>query len=62
MSKPAYPDLKLLTVVISAAFGAAKPASQTYLRCVERLGAAVTDTLFIDDSQASVDGALAAGF
>ncbi|WP_429446816.1 HAD-IA family hydrolase [Paraburkholderia sp. 40] len=49
-------------MVISAAFGAAKPASQTYLRCVERLGAAVTDTLFIDDSQASVDGALAAGF
>ncbi|WP_018438111.1 HAD family hydrolase [Paraburkholderia atlantica] len=48
-------------VYSSAAFGAAKPATQTYLRCVERLGAAATETLFIDDSEANVDGALAAG-
>ncbi|MCC8400370.1 HAD family phosphatase [Paraburkholderia sp. MMS20-SJTN17] len=48
-------------VYSSAAFGAAKPARQTYLRCVERLGAAAVDTLFIDDTQANVDGALAAG-
>ncbi|WP_233805474.1 HAD-IA family hydrolase [Paraburkholderia sp. HP33-1] len=48
-------------VYSSAAFGAAKPAAQTYLRCVERLGAAAADTLFIDDTQANVDGARAAG-
>jgi glucose-1-phosphatase len=48
-------------VYSSAAFGAAKPAVQTYRRCVEHLGAAAADTLFIDDSQANVDGALAAG-
>ena len=48
-------------VYSSAAFGAAKPATQTYLRCVEHLGASAAGTLFIDDSQANVDGALAAG-
>jgi putative hydrolase of the HAD superfamily len=48
-------------VYSSAAFGAAKPATQTYQRCVEHLGAAAADTLFIDDSQANVDGARAAG-
>jgi FMN phosphatase YigB (HAD superfamily) len=36
-------------VYSSAAFGAAKPATQTYQRCVEHLGAAAADTLFIDD-------------
>jgi putative hydrolase of the HAD superfamily len=48
-------------VYSSAAFGAAKPATETYQRCVEHLGAAAADTLFIDDSQANVDGARAAG-
>ncbi|PVX71635.1 HAD-IA family hydrolase [Paraburkholderia unamae] len=45
----------------SAAFGAIKPAAQTYLGCVARLGAQPAQTLFIDDSEANVTGALAAG-
>jgi hypothetical protein len=35
--------------------------TQTYLRRVESLGAAATDTRFIDDSQANMDGTLSAG-
>ncbi|SDD28852.1 HAD family hydrolase [Paraburkholderia lycopersici] len=45
----------------SAAFGAVKPAAQTYLGCVAQLGATPQATLFIDDSQANVTGALEAG-
>ncbi|HTR07329.1 MAG TPA: HAD-IA family hydrolase [Paraburkholderia sp.] len=45
----------------SAAFGAVKPAAQTYLGCVAHLGALPQETLFIDDSEANVTGALDAG-
>lgn len=45
----------------SAAFGAAKPAAQTYLRCVEQLGVPAAETLFVDDTDANVMGALDAG-
>lgn len=48
-------------VYSSAAFGAAKPAAQTYLRCLEQLGVPAGDTLFVDDTQANVDGAIDAG-
>lgn len=48
-------------VYASASFGAAKPAAQTYLRCVERLGVAPAETLFIDDTDANTAGAIKAG-
>jgi putative hydrolase of the HAD superfamily len=48
-------------VYSSAAFGAAKPAAQAYLRCVERLGVRAEQTLFVDDTEANVNGALDAG-
>jgi len=48
-------------VFASAAFGAAKPAARAYLGCVARLGVDASDTLFIDDSEANVAGAMAAG-
>jgi len=46
---------------VSAQFGAAKPDPQVYLRCVAAAGGTAAETLFIDDSKANVDGALAAG-
>jgi putative hydrolase of the HAD superfamily len=48
-------------VYSSAAFGAAKPAAQTYLRCLEQLGAPAAETLFVDDSESNVSGAIDAG-
>jgi putative hydrolase of the HAD superfamily len=45
----------------SAAFGAAKPAAQAYLGCVRQLGVDANATLFIDDSDANVTGAIDAG-
>ena len=46
---------------VSAQFGAAKPNPQVYRSCVAAAGAGPAQTLFIDDAQANVDGALAAG-
>lgn len=48
-------------VYSSASFGAAKPAAQTYLRCLEQLGVPASETLFVDDSDANVNGAIDAG-
>jgi putative hydrolase of the HAD superfamily len=48
-------------VYSSAAFGAAKPAAQTYLRCVEQIGVGAAQTLFVDDTDANVNGAIDAG-
>ncbi|RKP49604.1 HAD family hydrolase [Pararobbsia silviterrae] len=45
----------------TAAFGATKPAAQAYLRCLDAWRARPAETLFIDDSQANVTGALEAG-
>ena len=46
---------------VSAQFGAAKPGPEAYLRCVAAAGSQPGETLFIDDSKANVDGAVAAG-
>jgi HAD superfamily hydrolase (TIGR01509 family) len=46
---------------VSAQFGAAKPDRAVYLRCVVAAGGVPQETLFIDDSKANVDGAVAAG-
>jgi glucose-1-phosphatase len=48
-------------VYASASFGAAKPAAQAYLRCLEQLGVDADETLFIDDTDANVAGAINAG-
>jgi HAD superfamily hydrolase (TIGR01509 family) len=46
---------------VSAQFGAAKPDPRVYLRCVAAAAGTRAETLFIDDSKANVEGALAAG-
>jgi FMN phosphatase YigB (HAD superfamily) len=48
-------------VYASASFGAAKPAAQAYLGCLEQLGRVAAETLFIDDTDANVTGAINAG-
>ena len=48
-------------VYASASFGAAKPAAQAYLGCLEQLGRVAAETLFIDDTDANVAGAINAG-
>ncbi|WP_043287688.1 HAD family hydrolase [Paraburkholderia oxyphila] len=48
-------------VYASASFGAVKPAAQAYLGCLAQLGVAPRATLFIDDGEANVQGALDAG-
>jgi HAD superfamily hydrolase (TIGR01509 family) len=48
-------------VYASASFGAAKPAAQAYLRCLDQLGVSATNTLFIDDTDTNVAGAVDAG-
>ncbi|KRE96638.1 hypothetical protein ASG87_16055 [Frateuria sp. Soil773] len=45
----------------AAQFGAAKPAEQAYLRCLQALDALPQATLFVDDNPANVEGARAAG-
>ncbi len=58
---PALAQLFGSHVYASASFGAAKPAAQAYLRCLEQLGVGAADTLFIDDTDANVAGAINAG-
>ncbi len=45
----------------SAEYGATKPAAQAYLGCLEQLGVGAAETLFIDDTDANVAGAIDAG-
>jgi putative hydrolase of the HAD superfamily len=49
------------TVHASAMFQAAKPAAEVYLRCLEHLQASAGQTLFIDDLEENISGAIAAG-
>ena len=59
-----FPELARLCgdqCYVSAQFGAAKPSPEVYRRCVAAAGVAPEQALFIDDAQANVDGALAAG-
>ena len=45
----------------SAGFKAAKPNAACFHRCLEALGAAPEETVFFDDLQENVDGAIRAG-
>lgn len=59
-----FPELFALCgdhAYVSAQFGVAKPNPEVYLRCVAAAGGRPEETLFIDDSKANVDGAVAAG-
>lgn len=58
---PAVAQIFGADVYGSSLFGAVKPAAQTYLGCVRRLGATPAETLFIDDTEANVTGAMNAG-
>ncbi|SAL33310.1 hydrolase [Caballeronia udeis] len=58
---PPVAQLFGLHVYASASFGAAKPAAQAYLRCLEQIGVSPDETLFIDDSDPNVAGAMDAG-
>jgi len=58
---PAVAQLFGPHVYASALFGAAKPAARAYLGCLERIGATAAETLFIDDTEANVVGAIEAG-
>ena len=46
---------------VSAEFGARKPDPEVYRRCLARLGVEPVAALFIDDNEANVAGAIAAG-
>ena len=46
---------------VSAQFGAAKPSTEVYERCVAAADVTPEAALFIDDSELNVDGALSAG-
>ena len=58
---PPVADVFGAQVYASASFGAAKPSPDLYRRCVQHLGAAPAETLFIDDVEANVAGAIDAG-
>jgi putative hydrolase of the HAD superfamily len=58
---PAVAELFGPQVYASASFGAAKPAAHTYLRCLDAVGVSATETLFIDDLEVNVEGAISAG-
>lgn len=48
-------------VVVSGTEGVAKPDPRIYEIAVERSGLSASDLVFVDDKQANVDGAVAAG-
>ena len=58
---PAVAELFGPHVYASASFGAAKPATDTYQRCLDALGVSAAETLFIDDLEIDVEGAIKAG-
>jgi glucose-1-phosphatase len=59
-----YPEVAVRVgnrAFVSAEFGARKPEPAVYRSCLARLGVAPAAALFIDDSEANVTGAVAAG-
>jgi glucose-1-phosphatase len=58
---PPLADLFGPHVYASASFNAAKPCTKAYLKCIDALGVAPAQTLFIDDLAANVEGARNAG-
>jgi len=58
---PAVAELFGDQIYSSALFRAAKPAANAYLRCLDGLGVSAAETLFIDDLEINVAGAISAG-
>jgi HAD superfamily hydrolase (TIGR01509 family) len=58
---PAVAELFGNQIYSSALFGAAKPAANAYLRCLDGLGVTAAETLFVDDLEVNVTGAINAG-
>lgn len=58
---PAVADLFGDRVYASAMFGAAKPDEEVFLRCLDALDASPGETLFVDDLEENVMGAISAG-
>lgn len=59
-----YPEVAAMVddrAFVSAEFGVRKPDPLVYRRCLERLGVAPEAALFVDDNEANVAGARAAG-
>ena len=59
-----YPELEAIfgrSFFVSAEFGARKPDPDSYLRCLDRLGASPHETVFVDDAVKNVLGAERAG-
>jgi HAD superfamily hydrolase (TIGR01509 family) len=51
---PAVAELLGHHIYASASFGAAKPTTHAYLRCLDGLGVSAAETLFIDDLEINV--------
>ena len=58
---PAVAELFGDQIYASAMFGAAKPSANVYLRCLDRVGVSAAATLFVDDLESNVAGAISAG-
>lgn len=58
---PAVAELFGRHIYASASLGAAKPAAHAYLRCLDGLGVSAAETLFVDDLEINVVGAVNAG-
>jgi HAD superfamily hydrolase (TIGR01509 family) len=58
---PAVAELFGDRIYASATFGAAKPAEEVFLRCLDALDAKPGETLFVDDLEENVKGAIGAG-
>lgn len=58
---PPIADLFGKNVFASASFNAAKPSPETFLKCIDSLGVAPSESLFVDDLEANVAGARSAG-
>ena len=58
---PAVAELFGNQIYASALIGAAKPAANAYLRCLDRLGVSASEALFVDDLESNVAGAISAG-
>ncbi|MGK9231941.1 HAD family phosphatase [Inquilinus limosus] len=59
-----FPELRPIfgdAIHVSAQFRARKPDPEAYRRCLDRLGAAAAETLFVDDGAGNVAGAEQAG-
>jgi glucose-1-phosphatase len=57
----AVADIFGTQIYASALFSSAKPSASVYLRCLDRLGVSAAETLFVDDLEPNVTGAIDAG-